>query len=359
MTCAPIEARFDCQFPGFTLSVDLKLPGTGITALFGHSGCGKTTLLRCMAGLQRTEGHLSVLGSTWQTDSAFVPVHQRPLGYVFQETHLFPHLTVRKNLTFGQRRIAPGERQIRFEDAVDWLGLGHLLDRMPAGLSGGERQRVAMGRAILTSPKLLLMDEPLSALDQSSKLDILPYLERLRDHLSIPIIYVSHSTSEVERLADHIVMMSHGRVVADGSLEQTLARVDHPFGLQESAGVIVQGELVEQDAQWHLDRYAFDGGSLWLRQIRGMGPGDRVRIKVLAKDVSIALSEQRDQSVQNVVAATVDEVRTDVAPGVALARLLAGTTPFLCRLTSRAAAQLALKPGQRVWMQIKSVALLD
>ncbi|MEC7815823.1 MAG: molybdenum ABC transporter ATP-binding protein [Pseudomonadota bacterium] len=359
MTCAPIDARFDCRFPGFNLNVDLQLPGTGITALFGHSGCGKTTLLRCMAGLQRAEGHLSVLGSLWQSESVFVPVHQRPLGYVFQETHLFPHLSVRRNLTYGQRRIAPGERQIRLEDAVDWLGLGHLLDRLPAGLSGGERQRVAMGRAILTSPKLLLMDEPLSALDQSSKLDILPYLERLRDHLSIPIVYVSHATSEVERLADHIVMMSQGRVVADGPLAETLARVDHPFGLQESAGVIVHGVLEEQDRQWHLDRFRFDGGSLWLRQIRGLQPGDQVRIKVMAKDVSIALTENRDQSVQNVVAATIDQVNAELAPGITLVRLMAGTTPFLCRLTSRAAAQLALKPGQRVWMQIKSVALLD
>ncbi|HET8848619.1 MAG TPA: molybdenum ABC transporter ATP-binding protein, partial [Marinobacter sp.] len=336
MTCAPIEARFVCRFPGFELNVELSLPGTGITALFGHSGCGKTTLLRCLAGLQRAKGALSVLGEPWQNDTLFMPVHQRPLAYVFQETHLFPHLSVRQNLTFGQRRIPPSSRHIRFDDAVDWLGLGHLVDRMPAGLSGGERQRVAIGRAILTSPKLLLMDEPLSALDQSSKLDILPYLERLRDHLSIPIIYVSHATSEVERLADHIVMMTQGRVIADGPLEETLARIDHPFGLQESAGVIVQGELAEQDRQWHLDRYAFDGGSLWLRQIRGTNSGDRVRIKVLAKDVSVALSEQRDQSIQNVIAATVDQISTDVVPGVTLVRLLAGKTPFLSRLTSRA-----------------------
>ena len=226
---ATIHARFQCAFPGFDLDVDLTLPGTGITALFGHSGCGKTTLLRCMAGLQNAPGTMTVLGEPWQTEELVRPVHKRALAYVFQETQLFPHLNVRRNLEFGYRRIPAGERQIRFDDAVRWLGLESLLERMPAGLSGGERQRVAIARALLTSPRLLLMDEPLSALDRASKQDILPYLERLRDTLAIPIIYVSHSTPEVARLADHIVMMEDGRVVAQGPLQETLARTNNPF----------------------------------------------------------------------------------------------------------------------------------
>jgi molybdate transport system ATP-binding protein len=278
---------------------------------------------------------------------------------VFQETHLFPHLSVRRNLTFGQRRVPAQDRQIRFDDAVSWLGLAHLLERMPARLSGGERQRVAIARAILTSPRLLLMDEPLSALDQSSKQEILPYLERLRDHLAIPMLYVSHSTSEVARLANHIVMMDKGRVIAQGPLQETLARVDQPFRLEEDAGVLVQATLDTLDDQWHLARFSFDGGSLWLRQDPRFRPGDPARIQVLARDVSIALTEHRDQSIQNLLPARVDRVETDVTPGTTLVRLLAGNTPFLSRLTSRSAAQLALTPGQPVWLQIKSVALVD
>lgn len=354
-----IHARFQCAFPGFSLDVDLTLPGTGITALFGHSGCGKTTLLRCMAGLHSASGSMSVLGQPWQTDTVFRPVHKRPLAYVFQETHLFPHLSVRKNLEFGYRRIPAGERQIGFDDAVHWLGLEPHLSRMPDGLSGGERQRVAIARALLTSPKLLLMDEPLSALDRASKQDILPYLERLRDTLAIPIIYVSHSTAEVARLADHIVMMDNGRVVAEGPLQQTLARTDNPFRLEDDAGVLLEGRISQLDERWHLALVTFDGGQLWLRQDDGLKPGDRVRVQVLARDISLALTENADQSTQNLVPATIDEIASAPTPGTSIIRLLSGPTPFLARLTSRSVHTLGLQPGQQVWMQVKSVALVD
>ncbi|ROQ45012.1 molybdate transport system ATP-binding protein [Marinobacter sp. 3-2] len=354
-----ICARFRCAFPGFGLDVDLTLPGTGITALFGHSGCGKTTVLRCMAGLHRAEGTMTVLDEHWQSADAFLPVHKRPLAYVFQETHLFPHLTVRKNLEFGYRRIPASDRQIGFDEAVNWLGLGGHLDRMPAGLSGGERQRVAIARALLTSPRLLLMDEPMSALDKASKHDILPYLERLRDALAIPIVYVSHSTAEVARLADHLVVMEDGKVLASGPTRETLARMDNPFRLEDDAGVLVEGTIGELDQRWHLARFEFDGGSLWLRRDNGMKIGDRVRIQLLSRDISLALEENPDQSIQNLVPATIDRIEPDVTPGVSIVRLLAGPTPVMSRLTTRAVDQLALEPGQQVWMQIKSVALAD
>ncbi|TYC57169.1 molybdenum ABC transporter ATP-binding protein [Marinobacter sp. BW6] len=353
-----ICARFQCSFPGFSLDVDLNLPGTGITALFGRSGCGKTTLLRCMAGLQSAPGTMTVLGEPWQTESFIRPVHKRPLAYVFQETHLFPHLNVRKNLDFGYQRISPADRQIGFDDAVRWLGLESHLDRMPAGLSGGERQRVAIARALLTSPRLLLMDEPLSALDFNSKQEILPYLERLHDTLAIPIIYVSHSTAEVARLADHIVMMEEGRVVGQGPLQETLANTDNPFRVQDDAGALLEGQIIDLDDYWHLALFRFDGGKLWLRHDRRVKPGDRVRVRVLARDVSLALSENADQSIQNLVPAVIDQIDPDVAPGISLVRLLAGPTPVLSRLTSRAVAQLGLEPGISVWMQIKSAALV-
>jgi molybdate transport system ATP-binding protein len=354
-----ICARFHCVFPGFDLNVDLTLPGTGITALFGHSGCGKTTLLRCMAGLQKAPGTMNVLGDSWQNERASRPVHKRPLAYVAQQTHLFPHLNVLRNLEFGYRRIPASERQITVDEAVHWLGLESHLARMPAGLSGGERQRVAIARALLTSPQLLLMDEPLSALDRASKQEILPYLERLRDRLAIPMIYVSHSTAEVARLADHIVMLEAGRVVAQGPLQETLARTDNPFRLEDDAAVLLEGHIKELDERWHLALFCFDGGQLWLRREDNLKLGDRVRVQVLARDISLAVSETTDQSIQNLVPATIDQVDSDISPGLSLVRLLAGQTPFLSRVTSRAVDQLELSPGKPVWMQIKSIALVE
>ena len=220
-----IKARFRLDYPGFALDADLELPGRGVSALFGHSGSGKTTLLRCIAGLERGAGRLEVKGEVWQDADIFMPTHRRPLGYVFQDARLFAHLDVARNLDYGQRR-AGGAPAIERAAIVDLLGLGPLLDRLPARLSGGEQQRVAIARALLTAPRLLLMDEPLASLDLSRKQEILPYLERLRDELEIPMLYVSHAADEVARLADHIVVMQQGRAVAQGPLAATLARLD-------------------------------------------------------------------------------------------------------------------------------------
>lgn len=359
MTQPGIQARFNCRVGTFELNVNLDLPGSGLTALFGHSGCGKTTLLRCMAGLQAANGKMCVNGDVWQSESGSRPVHQRPLAYVFQETSLFPHLSVKRNLMYGYRRIPKSERQIGFDQAITWLGLSHLLERMPVKLSGGERQRVAIARALLTSPKLLLMDEPLSALDQNSKQEIMPYLEALRDNLAIPIIYVSHSTAEVARLADHIVMMDKGRTLAEGPLQQIMARTDQPFGAEQNAGVILDATIAERDDRWHLCRAEFTGGHLWLRADGDMAIGQKIRLQVLARDISLALTEQPDQSIQNLLRATVDEIASEVSPGTSMVRLLVDQIPFLSRLTTRAVHTLALEPGQQVWMQVKSVAIAD
>ncbi|MDL0431088.1 molybdenum ABC transporter ATP-binding protein [Marinobacter sp. TBZ242] len=354
-----ILARFDAGFERFRMQVDLQLPGNGVTALFGHSGCGKTTLLRCIAGLQACSGRLSVNGDVWQDHNVSLPVHKRPLAYVFQETSLFPHLSVKGNLDFGYRRTPATQRRIHPQQVIDWLRLSRLLDRMPERLSGGERQRVAIARALLTSPRLLLMDEPLSALDQASKRDILPYLETLRDTLDIPIVYVSHSAAEVARLADHIVMMDQGRVVAQGGLQETLARPDQPFALEEDAAVIVPAVIRERDLQWHLCRAEFEGGSLWLRDDHQPEPGTRVRLQILARDVSIALAANQDQSIQNLLPARVMDMSAEQRPGMTTVSLQAGETSFLARITSRSAHQLGLGPGMEVCLQIKSVAIIE
>ncbi len=354
-----IHARFRTALGHFSLDVDLWLPGQGVTALFGHSGSGKTSLLRCIAGLQQGEGELSINGDVWQNADQFVPVHQRSLGYVFQEASLFPHLSVKRNLEYGYRRLPPAERRISFEQTVAWLGLGALLERMPDNLSGGERQRVAIGRALLTSPKLLLMDEPLSALDQPSKREILPYLEQLNANLSIPVLYVSHSIDEVARLADHLVVLERGRALASGPLVETLARLDLPICQQEEdAGVVLDATIAELDADWHLARAQFAGGSLWIRDPQ-LPLGRRIRLRVLARDISLARQRHDNQSIQNLLPARVTEIADNSHPAVMLVRLEVGSTPMLARVTRRAVAALKLAPDEAVWVQIKSVAVVE
>ncbi|MGA9663265.1 MAG: molybdenum ABC transporter ATP-binding protein, partial [Pseudomonas alloputida] len=250
---ASIVARLKLARDDFTLDVDLHLPGRGISALFGHSGSGKTSCLRCLAGLERAaSAYIEVNGEVWEdsTRGHFQAPHLRPVGYVFQEASLFPHLSVRGNLAFGWRRVAPAERKVSLDQACQLLGIGHLLDRRPATLSGGEAQRVGIARALLSSPRLLLMDEPLAALDGPRKREILPFLERLHDELDIPLIYVSHAQDEVARLADHLVLMEQGRAIASGPIGETLARLDLSLAQGDDAGVVLEGTVVGHDPHY-------------------------------------------------------------------------------------------------------------
>lgn len=354
-----IEARFRLDFPGFTLDVDLMLPAQGVTALFGPSGSGKTTLLRSIAGLERVPGGRLVFdGEVWQDEKTFLPTHRRPLGYVFQEASLFPHLTVRDNLEYGMKRRASRPASADFAHVVELLGISHLLDRQPERLSGGERQRAAIARALLTQPRLLLMDEPLAALDLARKREILPYLERLHEELKIPVLYVSHAPDEVARLADHLVVLEAGRIVAAGPLAETLARLDLPIRLGEDAGVVLEATVVEHDATWHLARVELPGGgSLWVRD-EGHPLGKSLRIRILARDVSLAREEPAGTSILNHFRVTVRELGEDTHPALLLARVEVGRQPLLARLTRRSAAALGLAPGDEVWAQVKAVAIL-
>jgi molybdate transport system ATP-binding protein len=355
---AGIHARFRLDYPGFSLDVDLDLPGRGVTALFGHSGSGKTTLLRAIAGLERVAGgRLAVNGETWQDETMFRPTHQRPLGYVFQEASLFPHLSVQANLEYGQKRVPAAQRRVSLEQAVGMLDIGRLLDRKPARLSGGERQRVGIARALATSPRLLLMDEPLAALDHKLKQEILPYLERLHDELDIPVLYVSHAPDEVARLADHIIVMADGRAVATGSLTDTLARLDLPIKLGEDAGVVLDAVVVERDSEWHLAHMAFAGGRLWVRD-HGLPLGHAARVRILARDVSLARAPTTGTSILNTLPAVVVDSVDDAHPALTLVKLRVGESYLLARLTRRSAHALELEPGQSVYAQIKAVALI-
>lgn len=354
-----IHARFDITYPGFALHAEMRVFAHGIIALFGPSGSGKTTLLRCIAGLERAaNGSLQVKDEVWQDGANFLPVHRRPLGYVFQEANLFSHLSVRQNLEYGLKRTPAGQRRMQLEQAVEWLGLSKLIERgSPVGLSGGERQRIAIARALLTSPRLLLMDEPLSALDTASKREIMPYLERLHIELDIPVIYVSHSLDEVARLADQLVLMEQGRVIASGALHEVLGRLDLPTAHLDDAGSVIEASVAAHDEEYHLTRLDFYGGSLWVSRV-DRAIGSIVRARVLARDVSIATVAPQSTSISNILVARIDDIR-DEGPDRVNLRMSVGTGQILLsRITRRSCDQLELAPGLEVFAQVKSVALI-
>jgi molybdate transport system ATP-binding protein len=355
-----LRVRLRMDRGAFCLDVDLDLPLRGISALFGHSGSGKTTVLRAIAGLERAPGGVVALGDeVWQDDArgVFVPVHRRAIGYVFQEASLFPHLSVRANLEFGRKRVPVHERRFALEPVTALLGIENLLERRPDGLSGGERQRVAIARALLASPRLLLMDEPLAALDLRRKLEILPYLERMHGELAIPIVYVSHAPDEVARLADHLVLLDDGKAVASGPLTETLARVDLPPSFADDAGVVLDTILAghEEDA---LSRLEFAGGALFVGR-RREAVGTRLRCRIHARDVSLALDRPQGTSIVNRLPAVVTAVSATDTPGHVLVQLRMGESPLLARITERSRRELGIAPGLRLWVQIKGVALLN
>jgi molybdate transport system ATP-binding protein len=354
-----LTLRARLERSGFTLDLDLALPGHGITALFGPSGSGKTTALRVLAGLEPgAVGQISVQGEVWQ-DSAqgtFKPVHHRALGYVFQEASLFEHLNVQGNLQYGFKRTPVSKRQQNWDHTVDLLGIGHLLARWPHELSGGERQRVAICRALATSPRLLLLDEPLAALDAPRKAEILPYLERLQTALRLPVIYVTHAIDEVARLADHLVLLEAGRVVAQGSTAELLTRLDLSLAHGDMAGAVLQCQVVSHDAHDHLTLVRFAGGELTVTR-QSSAPGESLRVRVAARDVSLTLQRQSDTSILNILPCTVVAVSPD-GPGQVMVALQACDTPLLARITARSGQALGLMPGKAVFAQVKGVAVL-
>ena len=357
---------------GFTLALDLNLPGAGVTALFGPSGSGKTTCLRAVAGLltprpsnrradfatQFSRGLVVVNGEVWQDDEhgVFMPPHRRSMGYVFQETSLFAHLDVAQNLNFGQARVPAASRHVSLQRAVELLGIGSLLKRAPQTLSGGERQRVAIARALATSPKILLMDEPLAALDAARKAEVLPYLQQLHTELDIPILYVSHSPDEVARLADHLVLLEAGRVLASGPTADLMTRLDLPMAHGDAASAVIYASIVSHDPQYHLSHARFAGGEITIAQ-QQVALGQPVRIRVQARDVSLTMQRQSGTSIQNIVPVSVVELSPD-SPGQVMVRLDANGSTLLARITARSVNQLKLAPGMALFAQVKGVAIL-
>lgn len=364
---ASLEARMAHQSgitadAAFRLAVDLALPGKGITAIFGASGSGKTTLLRCLAGLQSIDsGRVVVNGETWHDEETFLPTHQRGLGFVFQEASLFEHLTAGDNLNYAIKRAPQAGATVNKEQIVELMGITTLLGRLPAQLSGGERQRVAIARALLTNPRLLLMDEPLAALDHKRRQEILPYLERLHQEVSLPILYVTHSLEEVTRLADHLVLLDEGLVVAQGEVGDLLSRPDLNLGSGVETGSMLTGEIVQRDERWHLVKVRFDGGELWVRDhdhFYQQAAVPTVRVRVLARDVSLSLTEEDHSSILNRLPAQVAGIADDGDPAMATVQLQLGSSRLLARVSRRSIDELSIRPGQKLWAQIKSVAVL-
>ena len=348
----------------FTLDVALRLPMQGVTALFGPSGCGKTTLLRALAGLERAAGRVALGNEVWQDDAAgrFVPPHQRSLGYVIQESALFPHLDVAANLAYGRRRAGADGARVDLPALVDLLGIGALMARRPATLSGGERQRVAIARALATGPRLLLMDEPLAALDAPRKAEILPYLERLSRTLALPVVYVTHAIDEVARLADHLVLLDAGHVRAAGPLHDLLARPDLAWAGPDEAGVVIDATVAAHDEAYGLSQVRFAGGTLWLGRV-AREIGAPVRVRVPARDVSLVPDRPALTSILNVLPAVVTAVHAAGQTATVQLRCAgAGEAPhgvpLLARVTRRSADALRLRPGQRLFAQVKSVSLM-
>jgi molybdate transport system ATP-binding protein len=348
---------FNLARGGFDLNAEAQLPGSGVTALFGASGSGKTSLLRCIAGLERAAGRLEVNGECWQDSSRghFLPPHRRAIGYVFQEAALFPHLRVKANLEYGWRRTPVAQRRGGLERVTEILGIGQLLTRYPHQLSGGERQRVALGRALLNNPRLLLMDEPMAALDRPRKAEILPYLERLHAEAEIPVLYVTHDLEELARIADHLVLMDQGRIRGQGRLADMLCDLELPIARDEDAGALIETRIAAHDAAYHLTHLRFSGGEILVPRV-AREVGEPLNIRIHARDVSLALQPPGATSILNVVQAVVMEM-VEQGPGRVMVRLDVRGTTLLARITRKSRERLGLEPGTQVYAQIKSVAL--
>jgi molybdate transport system ATP-binding protein len=357
---AALRMRFHLQRGDFILNVQDSLPAAGTIALFGPSGSGKTTLLRCLAGLERSAGGVLTLGTNvWQDDSRrlFVPIHQRGVGMVFQEARLFDHLKVRGNLEYGLRRTPAAERRLGFAEVVEALELSPLLERMPRELSGGERQRIALGRALMASPRLLLLDEPLSALDRARKNTVLHFLAQLPARFGIPIIYVSHTLDEVIQLADYLMVMEDGRIAGHGPLMEMFQRLDLPLARRDDAGAVLEAAVSAHDDHYHLTHLTFADQRLTVSRLT-RHVGQRLRLHIHARDVSLTLHRPADTTILNILPCRIVSIAAAENPAQVLIRLETAGQALLARVTRKSCDQLALNPGSAVYAQVKSVALV-
>ena len=352
-----IECKIKIHLVSFILDANFSIPDRGITVVFGPSGSGKTTLLRAIAGLEKSDkGFLKIGDSVWQEGGNFLATHKRQIGYVFQDASLFDHLDVKGNLNFVIKR-AVGLKEDFIESIHNLLEIKSLLNRRTTQLSGGERQRVAIARALLTNPKILLLDEPLSALDMKRKNEILPYLDSIHNDLEIPILYVTHSQSEMSRLADHLLLIEDGHIIGSGPVNDMLTRFDMPLSHGAEAVSIIEAKVVGREAKFNLMHLEFLGGQFVVPD-NGFPVQTRVRIRVVARDVSLTKSKQVDTSILNIFPATVQEIVPEGEAQV-MVRLEIKETILLACITRMSSYKLRLDKGTKVFVQVKSVAILS
>ena len=352
-----IECQLKIKLKGFTLDAKFTTPDKGITVIFGPSGSGKTTLLRAIAGLEKGDsGFLKVGDSIWQTDDNFVPTHKRQIGYVFQDAGLFDHLDVSGNLNYVTKRKT-GLKKVFIDSIYTLLDIESLLNRRIGQLSGGEKQRVAIARALLTNPKILLLDEPLSALDLKRKNEILPYLDSLHNQLEIPILYVTHSQDETSRLADHIMLIEDGKIIGNGPINEMLTSFDMPLSHSGDAISIFEARVISRDTDFNLMHLEFNGGQFIVPD-NALPIDSLVRIRVAARDVSITKKKQSDTSILNIFPAIVEEIVPEGNAQVIVRLTLNGVVLLAC-LTRKSSASLKLDKGSSVFVQVKSVAILN
>ena len=352
-----IECKIKIQLESFMLDANFSIPDRGITVVFGPSGSGKTTLLRAIAGLEKSDdGFLKIGDSVWQKGEDFLATHKRQIGYVFQDAALFDHLDVKGNLNFVVKR-AIGLKEDFIESIHSLLEIKTLLNRKTMQLSGGERQRVAIARALLTNPKILLLDEPLSALDLKRKNEILPYLDSIHNDLEIPILYVTHSQDEMSRLADHLLLIEDGNIVGSGPVNDMLTRFDMPLSHGGDAVSIIEAEVLKRDSEFNLMHLDFLGGQFIVPD-NGFPVQAKVRIRVVARDVSLTKSKQVDTSILNIFPAMVQEIVNEGEAQV-MVRLQIKDTILLACITRKSSYKLRLEKGSEVFVQVKSVAILS
>jgi len=352
-----IECKIKVQLESFMLDANFSIPDRGITVVFGPSGSGKTTLLRAIAGLEKSDkGFLKIGDSVWQKGEDFLATHKRQIGYVFQDAALFDHLDVKGNLNFVIKR-AIGLKEDFIESIHNLLEIKTLLNRKTTQLSGGERQRVAIARALLTNPKILLLDEPLSALDLKRKNEILPYLDSIHNDLEIPILYVTHSQDEMSRLADHLLLIEDGNIVGSGPVNDMLTRFDMPLSHGGDAVSIIEAEVLKRDSEFNLMHLDFLGGQFIVPD-NGFPVQTKVRIRVEARDVSLTKSKQVDTSILNIFPAMVQEIVNEGEAQV-MVRLQIKETILLACITRKSSYKLRLEKGSEVFVQVKSVAILS
>ena len=352
-----IECKIKVQLESFMLDANFSIPDRGITVVFGPSGSGKTTLLRAIAGLEKSDkGFLKIGDSVWQNGEDFLATHKRQIGYVFQDAALFDHLDVKGNLNFVIKR-AIGLKEDFIESIHNLLEIKTLLNRKTTQLSGGERQRVAIARALLTNPKILLLDEPLSALDLKRKNEILPYLDSIHNDLEIPILYVTHSQDEMSRLADHLLLIEDGNIVGSGPVNDMLTRFDMPLSHGGDAVSIIEAEVLKRDSEFNLMHLDFLGGQFIVPD-NSFPVQTKVRIRVVARDVSLTKSKQVDTSILNIFPAMVQEIVNEGEAQV-MVRLQIKEAILIACITRKSSYKLRLEKGSEVFVQVKSVAILS